>query len=191
MALIRTETEQMSEEAFREFSLHDPQGRWELVNGQLREKPSLSAAHGDVLDLLLEQLYAQLDRSKYRIRTQHGRLRVSSETYYIPDIAIIPIAVRQALLTRPRALDAYPEPLPLVIEVWSPSTGNYDINAKLPDYQQRGDREIWYIHPYERTLTAWRRRRDGSYAETIHRSGIVYPASLPGVVIDLDALFEA
>ena len=59
----------------------------------------------------------------------------------------------------------------------------------FPDYQQRNDREIWFIHPYERTLTAWRRKEDGSYAQAVYRSGLVQPASLPGVAIDLDALF--
>ena len=84
----------------------------------------------------------------------------------------------------------FSDPLPLVVEVWSPSTGDYDVDAKLPVYQQRGDLEIWRIHPYERTLTAWRRQPDGSYQETIHREGMVKPAALPGVAIDLGALFD-
>jgi Uma2 family endonuclease len=100
-------------------------------------------------------------------------LRRSADAYYVPDIAIIPAAAVQALLDDPRSLDAYPVALPLVIEVWSPSTGRYDIRKKLPDYQARGDREIWYIHPSNRTLTAWRRQPDGTYLETIYRSGII------------------
>jgi Uma2 family endonuclease len=76
-----------------------------------------------------------------------------------------------------------------VVEIWSPSTGDFDMVEKLPDYQQRGDREIWYVHPYRRTLTAWRRQRDGTYSETIYRDGVVHSDSLPGVVIDLETLF--
>jgi Uma2 family endonuclease len=87
-------------------------------------------------------------------------------------------------------MEAYPEPLPLVVEIWSPSTGGYDIASKLPEYKQRGDREIWRIHPYERTLTAWRRQADGSYAETIFTGGIIEPVALPGVRIDLNSLFD-
>ena len=78
-----------------------------------------------------------------------------------------------------------------MVEVWSPSTGDYDVDAKLPVYQQRGDREIWRIHPYERTLTSWLRQPDGSYQETLHRGGIVALVALPGVTIDLDELFDA
>jgi Uma2 family endonuclease len=87
-------------------------------------------------------------------------------------------------------LAIFSEPLPLVVEVWSPSTGGYDVDAKLPIYQRRGDLEIWRIHPFERTLTAWRRQPDGSYEETIYRGGIVEPVALPGVSIDLEALFD-
>jgi Uma2 family endonuclease len=78
----------------------------------------------------------------------------------------------------------------LVVEVWSPSTGHYDVATKLKGYRERGDTEIWFIHPYERTLTAWRRQPDGSYVEETHRGGVVAVASLPGVVIDLDVLLD-
>jgi Uma2 family endonuclease len=103
----------------------------------------------------------------------------------------MPTALEQTLRERPGSLDAYSEPLPLVVEIWSPSTGDYDINQKLPGYQQRGDLEIWRIHPYERTLTVWRRQPTGAYAETVYRGGVVPVASLPGVTIDLDALFSS
>jgi Uma2 family endonuclease len=185
MALTRTA--QLSEQAFREFSLGDSESRWELRDGQLRERPPMTAGHGRAMDELSAQLHMQLDRREFRLRTQHARLRVSSDTYYIPDIAVIPARVEQVL--QERDLDAYPEPLPLVIEIWSPSTGDYDDNEKFPGYQRRGDLEIWRVHPYERSLTAWRRQSDGSYVETTYRDGTVQPAALPGVIVDLDALF--
>lgn len=185
-----TSTEQLTEETYRRLALGDPQGQLELFRGQLREKPWTSVAHGRVMHLLLAQLYSQLDPRIYALRTRHARLRLSSHTYYVPDIAIIPAQIEQALYENPRALDAYPEPLPLVVEIWSPSTGDDDVNEKLADDQRRGDAEIWRVHPYERTLTAWRRQPDGAYVETIYRDGLVHPQSLPGVVIDLARLFE-
>jgi Uma2 family endonuclease len=109
----------------------------------------------------------------------------------VPDVVVIPTATVRKLDETPRALDAYPEPVPLVIEVWSPSTGKRDMELKLPDYQRRGDAEIWRLHPYEQTLTAWRRLLNGEYEETIYREGIVRPASLPRVAISLDELFAS
>jgi Uma2 family endonuclease len=182
-------TEFMTEEAYRQFALGDTSGQWELVRGQLREKPPMSVVHGVVTMRLIELLLNQLDRREYRLRTTHARLRRSADTYYVPDLVVIPAVLEEALLERPESLDAYPEPLPLVVEIWSPSTGRYDIYQKLPDYQARGDLEIWYIQPYEHTLTAWYRQPDGIYAESISRGGIVRPQSLPGVALDLELLF--
>ncbi|MDQ3228020.1 MAG: Uma2 family endonuclease [Chloroflexota bacterium] len=102
----------------------------------------------------------------------------------------MPAAFVLPVMSDPRSLDAFAEPLPLVVEVWSRTTGDYDIAAKLPAYRERGDLEIWFIHPYERTLTAWRRQPDGSYAEEVYRGGMVAVTSLPDVTIDFDALLD-
>jgi Uma2 family endonuclease len=189
--MVAAQAKRMTEEEFRAFSLRDNAGQWELVRGELREKPPMTARHGGAIDHLLAFHYAQLGRNEFRIRTTHARLRRSADTYYIPAITVIPTALVQMLLDHPdTTLDAYPESLPLVIEIWSPSTGRYDIREKLPDYQARGDREIWYVHPYERTLIAWRRQLNGTYTETIYRNGVVRLESLPSVAFDLEAHFE-
>jgi Uma2 family endonuclease len=162
----------------------------ELHHGQLREKPGMSVEHGDVMTHLVELLLRQLDRGEYRVRPGHARLRRSADTYYVPDIVVIPTAMQRPLRARPGSLDAYADPLPLVVEIWSPSTGDYDISEKLKDYQRRGDLEIWRIHPYERTLTTWRRSPTGGYVESIYHDGTVRPEFLPDVAIDLEVLFE-
>jgi Uma2 family endonuclease len=187
MAVVQTEI--VSEEEYRRLALDDPQGQLELYRGQLREKPWMTARHGDVMMRLTEQLLLQLDRKEFHVRVQHARLRVSSDTYYVPDIAVIPTGMARALLERATELDAYPAPLPLIIEIWSPSTGDFDLIAKLPDYQRRGDFEIWFVHPQERTLRAWRKMSDGSYEETVYRDGIADAAALPEFAIDVGELF--
>jgi Uma2 family endonuclease len=85
--------------------------------------------------------------------------------------------------------EVYSQPVPLVVEVWSPSTGEYDVDTKFPEYRLRGDLEIWRLHPDKRTLTTWRRQPDGTYHEELIRGGIVRPMALPGVSINLDELF--
>jgi Uma2 family endonuclease len=187
MAVIQAEI--VSEETYRRLALADPHGQLELHHGQLREKPAMSVAHGGIVDRLAAMFYGHLDRNDFRLRFSHARLRRSARSYYVPDIAVIPAAVERMLYENPRALDAYPDPLPLVIEIWSPSTGNYDVTDKLVEYQARGDREIWYVHSYERTLTRWVRQPDGAYAESVHRTGIISPLDMPHVAIELDELF--
>ena len=181
----------VSEEMYRQLALEDPHGSWELHCGVLRQKPGMSFEHSHVLVDLFVLLQQQLDKQEFTVRPSLGRVRRSPEHYYIPDVYVVPTdLVQEGRRLHPRALEVYEAPLPLVVEVWSPSTGAYDLESKLPEYQRRGDLEIWRIHPYERTLTAWRRQPDGSYTETLYRGGTMQPVALPGVTIDLDALFS-
>ena len=119
-----------------------------------------------------------------------SRLRRSAKSVYISDVAVVPTELGRDLRGRPDRLEVLFHPLPLVVEVWSPSTGDYDVDSKIPEYQRRGDLEIWRLHPYERTLTAWRRQPDGSYLVSVQQGSIVLLAALPGVTIDLDQLFD-
>lgn len=179
----------ISNDAYERLALHEPDRKWELWDGQLREKPGTTYAHNEVAHELGFLLRSQLDRSAYRVRIDAGRVHRPGSTFFIPDVFVFPAELITPRLRRDDVLEVYEPPLPLVVEVWSRSTGGYDVPEKLAVYRQRGDLEIWYIHPYERTLTAWRRQPDGTYSEAVYRSGSVPVASLPGVVIDLDALF--
>lgn len=178
-----------SEKTYLQVALDEPGANWELHCGELRRKPSMTMEHNDIAEHLAYLLHSQLDRSQFRVRTNAGRTRVATGSYYIPDVFVVPTSLALRLKGR-RVLEAYSEPLPLVVEVWSPSTGDYDVETKLPDYRRRGDAEIWRIHPYERTLTAWRRGPDGEYTETMYTAGMVASESLPGVRIELGDLFE-
>jgi len=179
----------VTEQTFEHLALSNPDQRWELHRGQPREKPAMSTRHNRAIHRLDVQLIQQLDLDRFEVRVNSARARRGEETYYIPDLTVVPIEFVTALPDRPDALEVYDRPLPLVVEVWSPSTGDYDIESKLPEYQRRGDHEIWRLHPFDLLLTVWRRQPDGTYADTIHAGGRVDVLSLPGVTIDLDALF--
>lgn len=178
----------VSENAFRKLALEDPEGHWELHCGYLRRKPGMTFEHNRLAFWLAVRLAEQIDRTKFDVRTNAGHVRGSADSYYIPDVLVIPLDLAEPLRGG-RGLEAYSAPLPLVVEGWSRSTGDYDVETKLREYQRRGDLEIWRIHPYERSLTAWRRQADGSYTETFYKGGAIRPIALPSVAIDLDALF--
>lgn len=180
----------IGEQAYRELALNEPDRFWELWDGVPVEKPQMSMRHNAVGFYLGVALANQLNRSDYRITVNGDRARISSRSYYIPDVIVIPAAYQLAPEADPWALGAYAEPLPLVVEIWSPSTGNYDQTTKLAGYRARGDLEIWLLHPVEGTLTAWRKQADGNDAEETYRGGIVPITSLPGIAIDLDALLD-
>ncbi len=181
--------DRVSEQTYLRIAADDPDRQWELHRGRLREKPGMSVEHNDVTVVLAIMLGTQLDRDLFRVRASAGRVRHPAASYYIPDVFVVPTPLERAGRGRPGTLEVYDDALPLVVKVWSPSTGDFDIDNKIPDYQARGDEEIWWLHPYERTLRAWRRQADGSYVESLYQGGVVRVESLPGVTIDLDALF--
>jgi Uma2 family endonuclease len=189
--LIMATTTHLSEQEYRELASSDTDHLWELWDGVLVEKPMMSVMHDDVAFQLGRLLQNQLDPRAYRVNVNGGKTRYTARNYYIPDVVVIPAALVLPLRSDPRAFNAFAEPLPLVVEIWSRTTGDYDMAAKLPVYRARGDQEIWLIQPYERTLTAWRRQPNGTYFETVYQDGDVPVASLPGVSIDLDALLDS
>ncbi len=139
---------QVTEHGLELIAGADPDRQWELHDGELREKPGTSVEHGDVAFLLAHLLQPQLDRRVYRLRVNHGHVQYTTRNYYIPDVMVITVAMDRPQRGRPGTPEFYPDPLPLVVEVWSRSTGDYDIETKLARYQERDDHEIWRLHPY-------------------------------------------
>ena len=176
-----------SEAAYQEFVLSGVEGAWELHDGRLVEKPGMTWRHAAIASLLGFFLQSQLNLDEYRVFYE-GRVRRPAATVFLPNVFVVPTAFGEEFRDL-LSLAIFSDPLPLIVEVWSPSTGDYDVEAKLPVYQQRGDREIWLIHPYERTLTSRRRQPDGTYQQSVHHGGAVTPVALPWVTIDLDRLF--
>src|SRR5688572_20763509 len=180
----------ISEKTFKQVALEDPEGHWELHCGMLRRKPGMGYEHNYAMGELFYSLRRQLDPSQFEVRGNAGHVRLSPQQYYIPDVFVLPAELTESFIGR-RVLESYSAPLPLVVEIWSPSTGDFDVETKLREYQRRGDQEIWLLHPYDRTLTAWRRQADGSYVEHFQQGGTVQPVGLPGVTVNLDTLFRS
>ncbi|MGI8554265.1 MAG: Uma2 family endonuclease [Dehalococcoidia bacterium] len=179
----------VSEKTYQQLVLEDPRGQWELVCGRLRRKPDMTTEHESVARRLTRRLSVQVNEDDFSVGMGSPKLRVSSGSYYFPDVCVLPRPFERKLRETPGRFEVYTDPMSLVVEVWSPSTGDYDVDEKLVEYQKRGDLEIWRIHPYERTLTAWRRRPDGTYAETLYRHGSVQPIALSDVTIEIESLF--
>lgn len=180
----------ITEQEYLRLTLADPDSKWELYCGELRGRPPMTWEHVRTAALLGHDLQRQLDRAEYIVLSEAGRIRRSESHYFVPDVMVVPVSIAHALFQEPGSVALFPDPMPFIGEVWSPSTGEDDVRTKLPAYKQRGDQEIWLLHPYERTVTTWVRQADGSYVETLHRGGTVHLSALPGVVIDLAVIFD-
>ena len=170
--------------------LETTDGRSELYDGELREKPPMSVGHNKTVWALLQQLIRQLPTSDFEVRSNAGHLAIRGGNSYIPDVMVLPNAIVGDLGDL-RTFERYDDPMPFVVEVWSPSTGTYDIDRKIPGYKARGDLEIWRIHPFDRVVTIWRRQFDGTYVESRHQKGTVSLHALPQVTIEIESLFGA
>ena len=179
----------VSEATYRQLAVEDREGAWELVCGKLRQKPGMTMEHNSVGRELAFALYSVLPGEVYSVDYDSARLRLPDGTHYIPDVVVIPRAA-QAGHRGEAGVEAYPEFMPLVVEVWSPSTGDYDARTKLAGYRQRGDAEIG---PSTRAL-ALLRPPCGNRTEATSRPCITAApspvASLPGVVVDMDCVFR-
>jgi Uma2 family endonuclease len=180
----------VSEATYERVALEDPEGLWELACGRLRRKPDMTTEHNQVTRLLAALLTIQLGVTEFIVSMNTARLRISTGSFYVPDVCVIPMAMVRGLRERPGTFEVYDDPVALVVEVWPPSTGEYDVEEKLREYQLRRDLEIWRVHPYERTLTAWRLRPDGTHAEAVHAGGTIEPIALPRVRIEFARLFN-
>jgi Uma2 family endonuclease len=179
--------QRMDPATYERLAVLDEFKRTELWDGVPVEKPTMSQGHGDALVELTLALRLRIDRVRGRVRVNHAKLAIPGGNFFIPDLAILPADA----FTDPTAADLFHVPAFLVVEVWSPSTGSYDIDVKLPAYRARGDAEIWRVYPPERSITRWVRRPDGAYLESVVTAGRIALAALPDVEIDVADVFRA
>ena len=179
----------VSEATYRKLAEEDFESGWELVCGELRRKPGMTMAHNTIARIVTHLIQPQLALDDYEVAPNQARLRLPAGNHYVPDVVVIPTSVKPAHKDE-TGVETYPEPMPLIVEVWSPSTGSYDVETKLRDYQERGDAEIWRIDARDRSITSWVRQSDGSYAERRYTRGAIRLAGLPGVTLDVAELFR-
>lgn len=177
-------------DTYRQVALEDPSGLWEYSCGELRRKSGMTLWHNSAMRRLTGQLNAQLDPDLFEVASNCVRLQHRRGSYYVPDVAVIPVGLMARYAQPSNELESYESAVPFVAEVWSPSTGGFDIDEKIPDYKARGDAEIWRIHPLERVVLAMRLGPGGVYSDQEWRGGRAPLSSLPGVQIDIDRLFR-
>ena len=176
---------------YAQLALEDAEGRWELMGGHPRRKPPESFQHGALIDGLIEQLVPLLRGSDYRLSVNHARLMIDQDHILLPDLAVVPRAVSaRAVRERPNALETYHTSLPLLIDVWTPATAEFNVEARIPEYRRANAEEIWLVHPAARAVTVWVRRTGGAYQEAIRVAGTLTAVRVPGLALDITALFS-
>jgi Uma2 family endonuclease len=109
----------------------------ELWDGVPKDKPSMSYEHNRDMFELGYILRSQLDPAAYEVRVNAGRFRQAAGTYFVPDVAVLPAELSRSQRGQPGRAESYDAPVPLVVEIWSRSTGDYDVNTKLAACRKR------------------------------------------------------
>src|SRR4051812_17866822 len=105
----------ISEETYQQLALSEPDRKWELRDGVLREKPAMTSAHNWLGIRLGYALLSQLDWAAYQVRIDSARVHRPGATHFIPDVFLVPTAFVTPLLDRPDILEVFDQPLPLVV----------------------------------------------------------------------------
>jgi Uma2 family endonuclease len=165
----------------------DEPGRWELFNGEAVMLASAAPNHQRISRRLCDQFDAFLEGRDCEIFPAID-VRLfpdddeTDDVLYVPDLTLV--CDKDALDNR-----AYKGPPPLVVEILSPSTSNYDQWVKLANYQLAGVKEYWIVDPETRQMQVCL-LRDGKYVSTYYTAEDTVAVSvLPGCIIRLAEVF--
>ncbi len=170
-------------------------GRWEIIEGIVYDmSPSPSTKHQTVLRELLFQIASFLpDDSNCEVFIAPFDIRLPEADE--PDDAVINVVQPDlSMICDPLKIDEIgcrgaPD---WVIEVLSPHTASKDHIQKRLLYERKGVREYWLVHPLDEMVTVFVLGNDGKYELPVFREGKgeLGVKALPGLVVDLDAIYR-
>jgi Uma2 family endonuclease len=167
------------------LKLPETEGIEEVVNGEIRKMPPNKLLHADTVENLADLLKASVDRNAIQVRVSTFGLVISREplTTRVPDIAVF---VRSQVVEQDGYIHSAPE---LIVEVLSPANTRAERAEKLQDYESLGVPEVWVVSPEARTVEVLS-LKDGRLRTTaLLRDGQIKPVHLPGVSVDVAAIW--
>jgi len=177
---------------YAEYLTWSDGGREELINGiaYIKEPPAPSRSHQELVGELHFQVRKALEGKSWRVYVAPFDVRLPRageaddhiDTVVQPDVLVVCDLDR----LDERGMRGAPDWL---AEVLSPSTARHDQFLKVPVYERSGVREVWLVHPIDRTVSIYR-LEDGRYGRPmiLELKGRTAISAIPGVSIDWDRL---
>jgi Uma2 family endonuclease len=162
----------------------------ELIDGAayVREPPAPSPSHQFIVVGLCRQIDIALKDEPCHVYVAPFDVRLPKsieqdedvDTVVQPDVLIVSDLQK---IDR-RGMRGAPDWL---AEVLSPYTASHDQGVKIPAYERAGVREVWLVHPGDRTVAIYELNA-GRYGHPIVRKleGKIPINAAPGVIIDWD-----
>ena len=152
----------------------------EYVNGEVYEKPMGDWTHSDTVRALLRilELYASWAGGNPATEGRVGFDDPGEVRFYLPDAAFY----RKGVDRRRRPMP----PPTLTIEVRSPGQALAKLREKVAYFRAHGSDEAWIVDPEARSIEVHDASREG---DVVRGSDVLASSSLPGLEVDLPALF--
>jgi Uma2 family endonuclease len=167
------------------LKLPEVEGIEEVVNGEIQKMPPNKILHADIVENLADLLKASVDRKTIQVRVSTFGLVIHRDllTTRVPDIAVF---VRSQVVEQDGYIHSAPE---LIVEVLSPANTRPERESKLKDYESLGVPEVWVVSPEARTCEVLLLKDGRLQTTAVLREGQLQPSHLPGVSIDIAAIW--
>jgi Uma2 family endonuclease len=177
---------------YEDFLLFPDDGqRHELIDGVHYVTPSPNRRHQALLGRLHLAIGGFLARNSNLGQVFLSPFDVVLSNHDVVEPDLLFIARDQETILTEQNVQGAPA---LVVEIFSPSTQKRDRTIKRALFDARGVREYWMVDPEERSVTVYRRDRQGSLdvtaTLTLHGAAATLTTPLlPGFSLDMSTLF--
>ncbi len=160
---------------------------YEIVDGQLEEKPMAGARHGGVGVRLLAKMFMHVDaRQLGGVYGPDTNFQVGNRER-VPDVAFV-AAARIPPEGEPET--AWPIAPDLAVEVISPNDSWEQVYRKLREYFAAGVREVWLISLEQRTVMIYHSPAVADAVTLTENDVLTSEALLPGFRCPVAELFK-
>jgi Uma2 family endonuclease len=157
--------------------------RVELIDGEIIDLNAIGSPHAAMTNRLT-QLFAQVAVERTALLSIQNPLRLDAYSEPEPDLMLLRQRSDYYEASHPAAGDVL-----LLVEI-SDSSLTYDRGKKLGLYARYGVPEVWIVDIAGAAVEIFRQPRDGAYESRERQtSGSLLPSGVPGLAIDIGALF--
>ncbi len=187
LAMIAAQTRPFTADDYRQLPPDD--WRYQLIEGELvNMAPAPNLFHQTIVSNLIEIIGAYLAKNPI------GRMYVAPTDVYLTDTNVFQPDVFFVRTTRKSILkeDGVHGAPDLVVEILSPHTARYDINAKREVYARCGVEELWFIYPIANRVDVYLLQQESRKPMRSCQLGEKFNSILfPSLEFSVDDIFRA
>jgi Uma2 family endonuclease len=185
--MIALQTRPFTVDDYRQLPPDD--WRYQLIEGELvNMAPAPSFSHQTIASNIVFII------RRYLVNHRIGRVRFAPLDVYLTDTNVFQPDVlfirkgREAIVQED-GLHGAPD---FVVEILSPRTAPYDLNAKREVYARCGVEELWLVYPTAKRLDIYLLQRDPQKPARSHQAGENFTSEVfPGLQFSVDEIFES